>query len=607
MYFKDKDNTNIDNEFNDGSFINNLMHFLKKYKIIMLILIFITVSIICIYFLMSNSENVYLVLYGDDTITIYEGSDYIEPGYMAYNSHNDDLSNKVKIESNLNTNVIGEYIISYIYDNVVETRKILVVSKPKVYTFIRLNSINNNINIFLSIGDVYKEPGFQVYSSTGEDLNNKVKVSGTVDTSRKGIYLLVYSLVDEDGVTVSVTRVITVMDTNIVLSLNINDYTNQDVTINVNVEDEFFDYIILPDGSKINNRNSSYKVSSNGKYTFRTYNNKGFQKESSIEVKNIDKILPQGSCTGSYKNGISTINVNANDNIGIKGYEFNGVSYTNNQITINKEVSSVNIKIYDKAGNSKDISCSLKNNNTSTSSKTENPSSNKPNSSNNNTSIYYKREFSVKYYDSKSGKGLSYWLYIPEGATDNMPLVIYLHGTGSKGNDYEYNTKLAIQDGPGYDIYYKKKEYNTIIIMPQVRANTYLNMDELMELIDYVANLYKVNKKKISISAFSEGANQLSNKIGNNASYFSAIVLIGNYINNPDKFISIPVITMCGEYDSARNNSMKNFTNKVNELGGDANHYTIVGQEHNIVGSGYSVFRDKTYDLINWMIKQTMK
>ena len=52
---------------------------------------------------------------------------------------------------------------------------------------------------------------------------------------------------------------------------------------------------------------------------------------------------------------------------------------------------------------------------------------------------------------------------------------------------------------------------------------------------------------------------------------------------------------------------MINFTNKINELGGNAKHYTVAGQEHVIVGSGYSVFRDEKYDLINWMTRQIRK
>ena len=39
-----------------------------------------------------------------------------------------------------------------------------------------------------------------------------------------------------------------------------------------------------------------------------------------IEVNNIDNILPTGSCSGSYKDGTSTINISPSDNTGIKNY-----------------------------------------------------------------------------------------------------------------------------------------------------------------------------------------------------------------------------------------------------------------------------------------------
>jgi len=361
MYFKNKNNTNIDNKFDNNY---NILNFITKYKIFLIISLVI-ITIITIIFIKThnnyaiNKINYYLELYGDTTITIYENSDYIEPGYNAYNSKNENLNKDVKINSNLNTKKIGEYEINYTIDNITKTRKIIVTEKPKTYTFIRLNIIDNNTNIYLKLNEQYIEPGYQVYSNTGENLNNKVKITGKVDTSKKGTYTLVYSLTDSNGITISTTRNVIVMDPEINLSLNTNEYTNQDITININVIDEFFDYIILPDNTKITKKNYTYKVSSNGTYTFKAYNTKGIIKESSIQIKNMDKQTPTGSCSGYYENNKSIINVNANDNIGIKKYEINGISYTNNKITINKELTNVAIKIYDKANNIKTISCNL--------------------------------------------------------------------------------------------------------------------------------------------------------------------------------------------------------------------------------------------------------
>jgi len=103
-----------------------------------------------------------------------------------------------------------------------------------------------------------------------------------------------------------------------------------------------------------------YEVTKNGTYKFISYSKKGDTKEESITVSNIDKTSPTGSCSGSYKDNISTINISASDNVGISKYVINGVSYTSKKITINKAMEKANITIYDKAGNTKNISCNLR-------------------------------------------------------------------------------------------------------------------------------------------------------------------------------------------------------------------------------------------------------
>ena len=102
-----------------------------------------------------------------------------------------------------------------------------------------------------------------------------------------------------------------VLDSEISLTLDNDKYTNTDVTINVYIVDEYFDYMILPNNKKVTTNKYSYKVSNNGTYTFKTYSKKGKVKQKNIKVSNIDKVAPSGSCSGSYKDGVSTININA--------------------------------------------------------------------------------------------------------------------------------------------------------------------------------------------------------------------------------------------------------------------------------------------------------
>ena len=74
-------------------------------------------------------------------------------------------------------------------------------------------------------------------TTSGKDLTSKVTITGKVDTSKKGTYKLTYSIVDSNNVTISVSRKVIVMDSDINLSLNTDKYTNNDVTINAYVID----------------------------------------------------------------------------------------------------------------------------------------------------------------------------------------------------------------------------------------------------------------------------------------------------------------------------------------------------------------------------------
>ena len=252
----------------------------------MLIVITALILILIIIFIIlftNRKVTVYLDLNGANEITIYQHEDYIEPGFDAYNSKNQKLNSQVEVLTNIDTSKIGEYEITYSLGEITKVRKVKVIEKPKEYTYIYLKSVNDSINVYLEIGEKYIEPGYKVYSTTGKDYTSEVKVTGEVDTNKKGSYQLVYSLIDENGVTITETRTVIVMDSKIELSLNTKEYTNKEITINVNVIDNYFEYLILPDGSRVTNSTYEYTVNKNGTYTFKTTNKKGKTKECCVD------------------------------------------------------------------------------------------------------------------------------------------------------------------------------------------------------------------------------------------------------------------------------------------------------------------------------------
>ena len=326
------------------------MEFIKKNKYYIIFGVIFLIGIALIFIGSNARSNVvvndklyYIELLGDNKITIYEGEEYIEPGFRGYDEDNTELTSSVKVTNNINKDVPGTYKVIYSLNDIVKERIVEVIKKEPGSTTIHLYG---DVNTFLYVGEEYVEKGYVVIDTVdGGKLKDKVKIVNNVDTSRAGIYKIKYTVTNSSGITTTVLRTVIVMDSELSISIDNDNYTNGNVKINTYVNDNFFEYLLLPNGEKISEKIYTYSVSENGTYKFIMYNSKGKNIEKSITVNNIDKTNPTGSCSGSYKNGKSTINIKTSDNVGISRYEIDGVSYTSSQLTIDKEMSKVNIVV----------------------------------------------------------------------------------------------------------------------------------------------------------------------------------------------------------------------------------------------------------------------
>ena len=206
MYFNDnKENTNIDNEFNPKKGFDFSKY--KKLLIIAGIVILFIIIILIIIALGKGKKNYFITLNGDENITIYEGATYNEPGYSAFDNKENNLSNEVKVKSNLDTESIGTYTIIYSLYSKSVTRTINVIEKPEITTMIYLNG---DKNITLKVGETFNDPGYKAIDAIDGDLTDKVTKTGEINSTEKGMYKIVYSVVNSKGVTISETRTVTV-------------------------------------------------------------------------------------------------------------------------------------------------------------------------------------------------------------------------------------------------------------------------------------------------------------------------------------------------------------------------------------------------------------
>ena len=290
------------------------------------------------------------------------------------------------------------------------------------------------------------------------------------------------------------------------------------------------------------------------------HNTNGEKIEKQITINNIDREVPSGSCTGSYGSGISQINIKANDNIGISKYVLNGTTYTTNSIRLNEELRSVNVTIYDKAGNSKNISCDLQDKHT-------------------------KVLLNVKAGTSKKNfEGMDYYEVIPEGATINMPLIIYFIGGSPKdafaNQEQDIFNELpmtAITNGTAY------KYSKFIFIMPSYFPYYKDSFIQVKELIDYVVSKYKCNKNKIIITGHSNGGAAVYSMVSNNPNFFSAAVpMSAPATANAKKFVNTKFWSFCGTagIDANYAISIHKFVNDINKINSTADaHLTTTNDD----------------------------
>ena len=239
----------------------------KKIIILISIIIFFAIIISLVLLFNQKKTEYFLTLNGNKDIVLYTGSTYIEDGFNAYDSKGNTYNDEVIINGNVDTSLAGDYIITYTFNDITETRLITVVSNVDKKTILGLNG---DSVIIIPLNSTFTDPGYYAIDSdySAKEIKEKVIVTGNVDTSTKGTYKITYSLTNDNGISITKERTIIVTDAEFTLDYNPKEPTNKEVQINGLINNNYFDYIIYPDGTKETNRKISYTVTENNTYTF---------------------------------------------------------------------------------------------------------------------------------------------------------------------------------------------------------------------------------------------------------------------------------------------------------------------------------------------------
>lgn len=570
---------------------SNFLH--KKISLIIIIIIIITSLSIGVYFISSNSYKTeyFLELSGDYDLIISKNSPYQEPGYKAYDNHGNDYYNEVTVTGEVNSDITGEYLIKYHFRDIEKERKVTVVSQNNNLTFLILQGEKV---IYLQKGETYQEPGYTVIDITDYNLKDQVIINGQVDTNNPGTYKLTYSVTNSQNQTITEERTIIVVGLNYSLTLENNEKYVKTNNIIFNTTDANYHYLLLPDNHKETNRNISYKVTTNGTYTFKIYNTFGSYEEQTITINNLDNQSPTGTCIGYMYNSYTELTTNAHDDLGISSYEYLYGNNSSGKITTNKykytsNINNAKVIVFDKVNNQQTINCQM-----------IDKSSSVPTS--------YK---SYNYKDSKTSRTMNYWLYIPDNLTarHSVPLLVYMHGDGGRGTNLK---DVNLYSFPNFVATGEK--YPFMMLAPQIGKDTNWTDEQtyktLMNLINKITTEYNVNRKKIILAGGSSGGGGVYVITAAYPNFFSCSVVgsgiyDSKYRKIANNLTTTPMWIFHGTKDSNISfSSVKSFSEYITSLGGNVKFVGVDGGTHGVTETSQG-FRNT--DLINWMISQERK
>ena len=166
----------------------------KTLKIISIILMIISILMIssgCFYIFLY--QNFHFTIIGDKTVEVDVNKKYLESGAMA--KFFDKKINNIKITNNIDNTKLGVYQVNYVSQLLFIKkrlkRKVIVrdLEKPTI-------ELKGEKNIYLNIGEAYKEAGYLAKDNVDGDITSKVVVNNNVDINKIGKYIIKYTVID---------------------------------------------------------------------------------------------------------------------------------------------------------------------------------------------------------------------------------------------------------------------------------------------------------------------------------------------------------------------------------------------------------------------------
>ncbi len=159
----------------------------------------------------DDKDPPFLTLKGKNPLVLLAEKDtYIEPGAIAVDNVDGDLTSRIKITGSVDIHALDTFTITYSVsddsENKAEKVRIVIV----VDTILPRITLLGKSPVHLRKGDAYTDPGITAVDNRDGDISASVVVDGTVNAARVGNYIVTYTVTDRAGNRVTEKRFVNV-------------------------------------------------------------------------------------------------------------------------------------------------------------------------------------------------------------------------------------------------------------------------------------------------------------------------------------------------------------------------------------------------------------
>ncbi|MDO4571775.1 MAG: dienelactone hydrolase family protein [Clostridia bacterium] len=203
---------------------------------------------------------------------------------------------------------------------------------------------------------------------------------------------------------------------------------------------------------------------------------------------------------------------------------------------------------------------------------------------------------------------LNFWLYTPENAVGNMPLIVYLHGGSFKGDDLS----LLIQSGfPQYLYDGQLGSVPAYVVIPQLPSDIKGWAEAagpLRELIRFMEESRHIDAGRVSLTGHSMGGTGVWSVAAGSPSLFSCIAPLSGSVRSTEKnreaLKDLPVWAFVGSADTIVDPQASiRFIEELDRLGADASLTVWEGASHFDVPR--LTYLDESTDIIGWLLSHS--